>query len=137
MNLEVNTDGASRGNPGPAAYGFLIRDKASGQILHSEGQRIGHSTNNIAEYTAVLMALTYIKENLSHKKISQIQVITDSQLIAKQLAGLYKIKNQNLKVIFDLIKVLEFELAQISYKNVPREQNREADKLANQALDNK
>lgn len=135
MNFLINTDGASRGNPGPAAYGFLIKNPQNSQIIYQEGQIIGHRTNNIAEYTAVLKSLEYINDNFKDQSPHQIEVVTDSQLIASQLAGLYKIKNQNLRVIFDLIKALEFELGSISYKNVPREQNKEADRLANQALD--
>lgn len=133
MNLIVNTDGASRGNPGRASYGFVIKD-ASGSILHKEGQAIGFATNNIAEYTAVLSALEFIYKkwnNGSHR----IEVITDSQLIASQLSGVYKIKNPGLKVLFDKIKVLEFDLGQITYRNVPRAQNSLADSLANRALD--
>src|SRR5262245_52861895 len=121
MDLVINTDGASRGNPGPASYGYIIRQKG-GAILHQEGKRIGETTNNIAEYTAVFSALEYINKKFSHRAPHNIQIVTDSQLIAKQLAGLYKIKNPGLKVIYDKIKMMEFDLGNVSYKNVPREQ---------------
>lgn len=134
MNIIVNTDGASRGNPGPAAYGFLIKDSNTGKILFKEGKTIGRKTNNVAEYMAVLKALEYIKESFGSLPHT-IEVVTDSQLIASQLSGLYKVKNPNLRLLFDSIKSLEYELGQIFYRNVPREQNKEADKLANQALD--
>lgn len=135
MNLIINTDGASRGNPGKASYGYLIKNADSGMILHQEGKAIGIATNNIAEYTAVLEALKYVLVNFSHKAPHHIEVVSDSQLIAQQLAGRFKIKNLNLKIIFDQIKAMEINLGQISYRNVPRAQNFLADRLANQALD--
>lgn len=134
MELIVNTDGASRGNPGPASYGFVIKVKA-GPILHQQGQPIGRATNNIAEYTAVLKALQYIKDHYAAKGPHQIEIITDSQLIASQLAGLFKLKSTHLKQLFDQIKSLEFEVGLVSYRNVPRAQNFIADRLANLALD--
>lgn len=134
MILIVNTDGASRGNPGPASYGYIIKTD-TGVILHQEGKRIGKATNNVAEYTAVLKALSYIKENFAKKAPHEIEVISDSQLIVRQLAGLYKIKNKPLKEIFTSIKILEMGLGTVKFKNVPREQNFIADRLANQALD--
>ncbi len=137
MNFTINTDGASRGNPGPASYGYLIKNSDSGLILHQEGKTIGVTTNNVAEYTAVLESLRYIKKNFSDKHPHSIQVITDSQLIAQQLAGKFKIKSLHLKELFDLVKSLESELGKISYRNVPRAENYLADRLANQALDQK
>lgn len=134
MHLIVNTDGASRGNPGPASYGYLIKNK-NGLILHQEGKAIGKTTNNVAEYTAVLSAFEYIKKHLNKDMPHIIELITDSQLIASQLAGIFKIKHPNLITIYQAIKVLELELGNISYKNVPRAENYLADRLANQALD--
>lgn len=134
MNLTINTDGASRGNPGPASYGFVIKE-SGGPILHQEGKVIGITTNNIAEYTAVLSALAYIKKNLNKNTPHKIEVITDSQLIARQLDGSFKIKNENLKVLYLQIKKLEPELGFITYRNVPRAQNFIADRMANKALD--
>lgn len=135
MNLIINTDGASRGNPGQASYGYLIKDAKSGAILHEEGKAIGVATNNIAEYTAVLKSLEYIKNRYFQKGPHTIEVISDSQLIAQQLAGNWKIKNSGLRNIFEQIKILEFDLGQVSYRNVPRAQNFIADRLANKALD--
>lgn len=135
MNLIINTDGASRGNPGQASYGYLIKDAKSGAILHEEGKAIGVATNNIAEYTAVLKSLEYIKNRYSLKGPHIIEVVSDAQLIAQQLAGNWRIKNPGLKNIFEQIKMLEFDLGRVSYRNVPREQNFIADRLANQALD--
>lgn len=134
MILTVNTDGASRGNPGPSSYGFVIKDKDTSVIIYEEGKTLGINTNNFAEYTAVLRAMEYIL-NRFKKDISHIEVIADSQLVAQQLSGNYKIKSPSLKLIFDRIKCLELELPPVFYKNVPRELNKEADRLANQALD--
>ncbi len=135
MNLIINTDGASRGNPGKASYGYIIKD-GNGVIHHQEGKTIGITTNNVAEYSAVLSALTYIRDHYSKKAPHSILVVSDSQLIAQQLAGNYKVKNEKLKKIYYNIKELEIELGAVSYKNVPRAENFIADRLANQALDN-
>lgn len=134
MNLIIYTDGASRGNPGNSSYGFIIKTH-SGVILHQEGKKIGQATNNIAEYTAVLKSLEYIKKHHSHKSPHQIQILADSQLIVRQLAGVYKIKKPHLGQLFQKIKDLENDLGVVTYKSIPREENFIADKLANKALD--
>ena len=134
MNLVINTDGASRGNPGPSAIGFIIKTDA-GVILHQEGKVLLNGTNNIAEYMAVYAALEYVKNHFSKKAPHKIEIICDSQLIAKQLSGSYKVKNPSLKEIYKKIKHLEEVLGNVSYKNVPRAENFIADKLANLALD--
>lgn len=134
MHLIVNTDGASRGNPGRASYGFVIKNQ-DGVILHQEGQIIGYSTNNVAEYTAVLRSLEYIKNHYKHKTPHSIQIISDSKLIIEQLKGNFKIKSPNLKFFFEAIKKIEIELGQINYLHVARKHNFLADKLANLALD--
>jgi ribonuclease HI len=135
MNLIVQTDGASRGNPGPASYGYVIKEKESGKLVHQEGRKIGIATNNVAEYSAVLSAFQYISDNLVKERPHQIQLVADSLLVVKQLGGLYKIKNPKLKIIFDHIKNLEIDLGRVTYQHVPREKNTAADKLANLALD--
>lgn len=134
MNLIVNTDGASRGNPGPAAYGYLIKD-SSGVILHQEGQVLGVTTNNVAEYTGVLRALEYIKDHFSSKAPHTVKVIADSKLIVEQLSGRFKIKHPTLKIIYETIKGLELKLGQVRYEHTLRAGNFLADRLANQALD--
>src|SRR5205085_842881 len=92
MDLIINTDGASRGNPGPASYGFVIK-KRGGEILHQEGKTIGYATNNIAEYTAVYSALGYVSKHYNHTAPHSIEVITDFLLLASQLAVRFIIKN--------------------------------------------
>lgn len=133
MKLIIYTDGASRGNPGPAAYGFTISD-GQGRLLHQEGRYIGKTTNNVAEYTAVLQALKHVKKEFG-KKSYQVELFVDSQLVAMQLSGNYKIKAKHLKPITDQIKLLTLELGGVIFSHVPRSKNALADKLANQALD--
>lgn len=134
MDLVINTDGASRGNPGPAAYGYIIKKK-DGEILHQEGKTLGETTNNIAEYTAVLKALEYIRDHYSAKAPHKILLIADSQLVIQQLSGRYRVKNPRLKTLVDEIKSMEFELGRVDYQHTLREGNFIADRLANKALD--
>lgn len=134
MKLVVFTDGASRGNPGPAAYGFTIETE-DGKLLFEKGKYIGIATNNVAEYTAVLGALTQIQEVFSKEKHLQVEFYADSKLVVEQLSGRYKIKSPHLKLMIEKIKSLEKKLGSTSYNHIPREQNSEADSLANKALD--
>lgn len=134
MNLIINTDGAARGNPGQASYGFVVKS-AEGVILHEEGKAIGVNTNNFAEYMGVLKALDYVNTNYQHKAPHIIEIVCDSMLVVKQLSGLFKIKNSELKKLFEQVKILEYSLGDVRYKNVPRAQNYIADRLANKALD--
>lgn len=135
MNFVINTDGASRGNPGPASYGYIIKKVEDGLIIHQEGKTLGVATNNFAEYNGVLGALRYINSNFSNKAPHSIEVKADSKLVVEQLSGRYKIKHPVLKNLFDEIKSLEFDLGRVYYTHVPREQNFIADRLANKALD--
>jgi len=132
VKLIIYTDGASRGNPGIASYGFSISD-GKGKILFEEGKYIGIATNNFAEYSGVLNALKYIKKH--YPNAEQINFYMDSKLVAEQLSGRYKIKSLNLKPLIHEIKELEAKFELITYKHIPRELNKRADSLANQALD--
>ncbi len=132
MKLIIYTDGASRGNPGPASYGFTISDE-KGNLVYEEGKYIGHTTNNVAEYTAVLEAFKYIREKLAGQRV--IELYADSKLVAEQLSGRYKIKSPHLKPIIEKIKILALELGGVTYSHVPRSKNTIADGLANLALD--
>lgn len=130
--ITIQTDGGSRGNPGPAAYGVVIKNNE--QVVYEKGQRIGIATNNVAEYSAVLDALKWVKENVS--KADKILLYSDSLLLVSQLNGLYKIKNPGLFVIYNEIKMLEQEIKiSIYYNHVYREKNKHADSLVNKALD--
>lgn len=134
MDLIINTDGASRGNPGPASYGFVLKSK-DGPILHEEGEQIGVTTNNVAEYTAVIKAFEYIIKKFFRKAPHKIEVVSDSRLVVEQLSGRFKIKSSNLMPLFDKIKTMEFELGTVFYRSVPREENFLADRLANRAFE--
>lgn len=131
----IFADGASRGNPGLASVGFLIKS-SDGVIWVEDGLYLGTATNNVAEYSAVKLALKRLIDDFSNLLPVEVEVRVDSQLIARQLAGLYKIKNRALKTIFADIKQLEKMAGKINYIHIPRNQNFIADKLANQALDN-
>jgi len=136
MRLTIFTDGASRGNPGPASYGFVILDE-EGKLIYKKGEYIGHATNNVAEYTAVWEALKYTKKLMIGKKHSEIKLFADSKLVAEQLSGNYRIKAEHLKPIIEKIKILSIELGGVIYSHVPRSQNILADGMANQALDSR
>src|SRR3989338_3020440 len=132
MILTIYTDGASRGNPGRASFGFVISEGK--EKIYEEGKYIGIATNNIAEYTAVLKALEYITKTFSSKGLT-LKFFMDSRFVAEQLSGRFKIKNANLKIIFDQIRTFEVSLGEISYTHVPRAANFAADRMANLALD--
>lgn len=126
----ANIDGASRGNPGPASYAVIIKDP-SGREIFRLGKELGRQTNNVAEYYALLAALDYA---VSHG-IKSLRVRSDSELLVRQIQGRYKVKSSDLKPLheraFKLAKQLEYFVAE----HVPREMNRDADALANLALD--
>ncbi len=133
--ISIYTDGGSRGNPGPAAIGVYIEDK--NKTLAKIGKIIGVATNNVAEYKAVLEALSWVLENREKIKNSQINFFMDSQLIYSQIIGVYKIKNENLRTILFEIRKKEAQIdSTINYNYIPREKNKKADTLVNMALDN-
>lgn len=134
MRLTIYTDGGSRGNPGKAAFGYVIYDENK-KILAQEGRYIGITTNNVAEYTALLEALKKAKELLRSMDVDQINCFADSNLIVQQLSGKFRIKAIHLQPIITQIRQLETELPKITYQHVPRTQNTKADSLVNQALD--
>lgn len=128
--LKIYCDGGARGNPGPSAFGFVV--KKDEKNIKSNGGYIGIATNNVAEYTAVIEALKWLKGNYFG---SRLHFFIDSQLVASQLNGLYKIKNANLSNLIFKIRELENSFATVVYEHIPREQNKEADKLVNIELD--
>ncbi len=137
MLLNIFCDGGARGNPGPAAIGFLITDK-TGKSLHKTHQFIGKNTNNAAEYTAVITALDWLQKNWSKIKPppTGVNFFLDSKLTVNQLNGLYKIKNSNLRELIVKIRQLENQIkAPLKYNFIRREQNKKADALVNLALD--
>ena len=129
----IHTDGGARGNPGPAAVGVVIH--INGILLHQFGLAIGNTTNNVAEYRGVIEALKYFR-NLTKDTDYELLFILDSMLIVNQLNGIFKIKEPHLRELNLQVKILEQEDGGvIRYTTVPREQNRQADALVNQALD--
>lgn len=136
--LVVYCDGGSRGNPGPAAIGAVIKD-AGGNIIKKYGEQIGKKTNNEAEYASIIFALKKIKRLFGKKQTKNIEVAIkmDSKLVVSQLNGEFKIKEKDLMPLFIEVWNLKTEFKRIEFSAVPREKNKEADKLVNQALNSK
>jgi ribonuclease HI len=126
----ANIDGGSRGNPGPAAYGVIIRD-GRGEIVAKLKKYIGRMTNNVAEYYGLIAALDYAE---SHS-VKAIRIESDSELLVKQMRGLYKVKSEDLRPLFERALKMSRAFESFRIEHVYREQNREADALANEALD--
>ena len=132
QTFKIFSDGGARGNPGPAGIGVVIRD--DGQI-HEISEYIGQATNNQAEYQAVIKALDWISGNIKETDFN-IEFFLDSQLVVEQLNGRYKLKNEGLKPLFWQIRELIIKLGgRVSFNYIPREKNKEADKLVNLAID--
>lgn len=133
-SVTIYTDGGSRGNPGHASWAFVAYGSDQ-EVIHTETEYIGIATNNIAEYSAVLNAMKWLSQS-ENNKFSSINFFLDSELVVKQLKGLYKIKNQELLTLAQQIKAIERELSlPISFTHVRREQNAYADSLVNKTLD--
>jgi ribonuclease HI len=128
----IGADGASRGNPGPAAIGAVIKDDR-GNLVARLSRRIGRATNNQAEYRALIAAL----EQAISLGAKKIDIRLDSELIVRQLSGRYRVKNAGLKPLYEQVQQLLAKLDEVSVRHVPRARNAEADRLANQALDGK
>jgi ribonuclease HI len=129
-SFHANIDGGSRGNPGPAAYGVVIRD-GRGEIVARLKKYIGQNTNNVAEYFGLIAALDYAQTHA----IRGLRVESDSELLVKQMRGQYQVKSEELKPLFERAKKMSQTLESFRIEHVYREQNREADALVNQALD--
>jgi ribonuclease HI len=127
--LIIYTDGASSGNPGPAAIGAVIKD-GQGNFVTSLSRRIGQATNNQAEYRAIIAAL----EKAINLGASEVDLKSDSELVVRQIKGSYRVKKPSLKPLYQKVKQLQSQLQGFSIAYIPRQQNREADRLANKAL---
>lgn len=125
----IFTDGASRGNPGPAAIGVAIKDE-QGRWISSISQSIGETTNNQAEYRAVIAAL----ERAISLGVSRVDLHSDSELVVKQIKGLYRVKKAALKPLYQQVKRLQDQFKEFTITCVPRQENTEADSLANKAF---
>ena len=130
MKAKLSTDGGARGNPGPAAFGYVLETE-DGTVLDSRGQKIGVATNNVAEYRALIAGL---EAALAHG-VSELEVVSDSELLVKQMRGEYKVKNAALKTLSTQAAALGRGLDSVSYTAVRRELNELADRLVNEALD--
>ena len=126
----IHADGGSRGNPGPAAIGAVVADEG-GAVLHEVSERIGVTTNNVAEYRALIAGLRAALD--LHFDAARVRM--DSELVIKQLRGEYRVKNEGLRPLYEEARRLLARFAAIDLKHVPRAQNREADALVNRALD--
>src|SRR6202795_950638 len=127
---QANIDGAARGNPGPASYGVVIRD-GGGELVAKLKKYIGRMSNNVAEYYGLIAALDYAQ---SHK-IRALRIESDSELLVKQMRGQYKVKSADLQPLFERARKMSEGFESFRIDHVYREQNREADALANDALD--
>jgi ribonuclease HI len=128
--LVAHTDGGARGNPGPAGYGVVIEDE-SGKKLATLSEYLGHQTNNFAEYQALIASLEYTVHN-HHKAL---KVVSDSELMVRQIKGIYKVKNAALQDLYHRAKELIAQLDWFRIEHVLRGHNAEADRLANDAMD--
>jgi probable phosphoglycerate mutase len=126
----AHIDGGARGNPGPAGYGVVIHD-ASGRKIAELSEYLGHQTNNYAEYQGLLAALRYALAN----GISSLRVISDSELMVRQMKGIYKVRHPELRKLYDEAQQLVRQLDHFEIRHALREHNRDADRLANEAMD--
>jgi ribonuclease HI len=130
--IKANIDGGARGNPGPAAYGVIVRD-AKGEIIAELSDYLGIQTNNYAEYSGLLAALEFAVR----EKHSSLKVLSDSELLVRQMQGRYKVKSPGLIDLYDRARALVRKLGHFSIDHVLRHYNKEADALVNQVLDSR
>jgi ribonuclease HI len=130
VKARLSTDGGARGNPGPAAYGFVLETE-DGTVLAAEGEAIGVATNNVAEYRALLAGL----ERAAQLGVDEVEVVSDSELLVKQMRGEYKVKNEALRELSLEAARLARRVGRVTYTAVRREHNELADRLVNEALD--
>jgi ribonuclease HI len=124
------TDGGARGNPGPAAFAYVL-EADDGTILDARGEAIGVATNNVAEYRALVAGLARAVE----LAVPEVEVLSDSELLVRQMRGEYRVKNESLRKLSLEAAALARKLARVEYRHVPRAQNELADRLVNEALD--
>jgi ribonuclease HI len=130
VKATLYTDGGSRGNPGPAAYAFVL-EAEDGTVLDARGETIGVATNNVAEYSALVAGL----ERAAEAGVDELEVVSDSELLVKQMRGEYKIKNRALQELSLEASRLARRVGKVTYRAVRREHNELADSLVNEALD--
>jgi ribonuclease HI len=124
------TDGGARGNPGPAAYAYVL-EAEDGDVLAAEGVPIGRATNNVAEYSGLVAGLRRALE----LGVKHVELVSDSELMVKQMRGEYRVKNEGLRPLYDEAQRLAREIGDVEYRHVRRAENELADRLVNEALD--
>lgn len=135
MEINIYTDGGSRGNPGPSGYGLVVYDNLK-KVIYQESKFLGVKTNNEAEYLALLASLEWVKKNQEMYQINKVNFFADSQLLVRQLQGKYKVKAPNLKDLFIKSQQLLNQInLDYQFNDIRRELNTLADELANQAMD--
>ena len=130
MKAKLSTDGGARGNPGPAAFGYVL-ESDDGHVLAAHGEAIGRATNNVAEYRGLVAGL----EKAAELGVNELDVVSDSELLVKQMRGEYRVKNPALRVLWEEANELERRFAKVRYTAVRRAHNDLADRLVNEALD--
>jgi len=133
LHVKIQVDGGSRGNPGPAAAGVVITEAGSGIILHEAGYFLGRATNNVAEYSALIAGL----RAAGRLKADQVEVLSDSELMVRQMNGQYRVRNAGLKPLHDEASELARRMGKFAIAHVSRSQNVKADRLVNMALNAK
>jgi ribonuclease HI len=130
VKARLFTDGGARGNPGPAAYGYVL-EAEDGTVLAAQGEKIGIATNNVAEYSALIAGL----EKALELGLDEVEVVSDSELMVKQMTGVYRVKNEALRELSLEAGRLARQIGGVDYTAVRREHNKLADQLVNDALD--
>ena len=130
MKAKLFTDGGARGNPGPAAFGY-VAEAEDGHVLAAHGEAIGRATNNVAEYSGLVAGM----EKAAELGVRELEVISDSELLVKQMRGDYRVKNDALRELWEQASDLEGRVGKVRYTAVRREHNELADQLVNEALD--
>jgi ribonuclease HI len=132
VKARLSTDGGARGNPGPAAYGYVL-EAEDGTVLAARGEKIGVATNNVAEYRALIAGL----EKAVELDVAELEVVSDSELLVKQMRGEYRVKNETLRELSVQAARLAGRIGKVTYTAVRREHNELADRLVNEALDSR
>src|SRR5438105_15074218 len=130
LKARLSTDGGARGNPGPAAYGYVLETE-DGTVLAARGEKIGRATNNVAEYRGLVAGM----EKAAEHGVRELEVVSDSELLVKQMRGDYRVKNEALRALWEEANDLERRFAGVRYTAVRRAHNELADRLVNEALD--
>jgi ribonuclease HI len=130
VKATLSTDGGARGNPGPAAFGYVL-ERDDGGVLAAHGEAIGRATNNIAEYRGLVAGMAKAAE----LGVRELDVVSDSELLVKQMLGEYRVKNAALRELWEQANALERRFARVRYRSVRRAHNALADRLVNEALD--